>query len=75
MLRVNLYLGVPKSTVNKELCMALYDQTKGGVFKKSLLPTPKQVTFSADPKSLQDMMTKVMDQTMIDQAKVFTNTI
>jgi hypothetical protein len=55
--------------------MALYDQTKGGVFKKSLLPTPKQVTFSADPKSLQDMMTKVMDQTMIDQAKVFTNTI
>jgi hypothetical protein len=36
---------------------------------------PKQVTFSADPEGLQDMMTKVMHQTMIDQSKVFVNTI
>jgi hypothetical protein len=34
------------------------------------LPTPKQVTFSADPEGLQDMMTKAMHQTMIDQSKV-----
>jgi hypothetical protein len=39
------------------------------------LPTPKQVTFSADPEGLQDMMTKAMHQTMIDQSKVFANTI
>jgi hypothetical protein len=43
--------------------------------KKSLLPKPKQVTFSADPGGLQDVMTKAMHKTMIDQSKVFTNTI
>jgi hypothetical protein len=59
----------------EELCLASYGQTKSGVFKKNPLPTPKQVTFSADPEGLQDMMTKVMHQTMIDQSKVFTNTI
>jgi hypothetical protein len=59
----------------EELCLASYGQTKSGVFKKSPLPTPKQVTFSADPEGLQDMMTKPMHQTMIDQSKVFANTI
>jgi hypothetical protein len=59
----------------EELCRVSYGQTKGGVFKKNLLPTPKQVTFSVDPEGLQDMMNKAMHQTMIDQAKVFTNTI
>jgi hypothetical protein len=39
------------------------------------LPTSKQITFSADPEGLQDMMTKTMHQTMIDQSKVFANTI
>jgi hypothetical protein len=43
--------------------------------RKNPLPTPKRVTFSADPEGLQDMMTKVMHQTMIDQSKVFVNTI
>jgi hypothetical protein len=60
---------------NEELCLGSYGQTKSGVFKKNLLPTPKQVTFSADPEGLQDMMTKAMHQTMIDQSKVFRNTI
>jgi hypothetical protein len=50
----------------EELCLASYGQTKGGIFKKNPLPTPKQVTFSADPEGLQDMMTKAMHQTMID---------
>jgi hypothetical protein len=50
-------------------------KTKSGVFKKSPLPMLKQVTFSADPEGLQDMMTKDMHQTMIDQSKVFANTI
>jgi hypothetical protein len=59
----------------EELFLASYGQTKGGVFKKNHLPTPKQVTFSADPEGLQDMMTKAMHQTMIDQSKVFANTI
>jgi hypothetical protein len=36
---------------------------------------PKQVTFLADPEGLQDMMTNAMHQTMIDQSKVFANTI
>jgi hypothetical protein len=58
----------------EELCLTSYGQTKSGVFKKSLLPTPKQVTFSADPEGLQDMMTKAIHQTMINQSKVFTNT-
>jgi hypothetical protein len=58
-----------------ELSLASYGQTKSGVFKKSPLPTPKQLTFSADPEGLQDMMTKAMHQTMIDQSKVFANTI
>jgi DNA polymerase I-like protein with 3'-5' exonuclease and polymerase domains len=49
----------------EELCLASYDQTKSGIFKKSSLPTPKQVTFSADPEGLQDMMTKVMHQTIL----------
>jgi hypothetical protein len=44
----------------EELCLASYDQIKSGVFKKNPLPTPKQVTFSADPEGLQDMMTKAM---------------
>jgi hypothetical protein len=59
----------------EELCQTSYGQTKNGIFKKSLLPMPKQVTFSANPESLQNMMTKAMHQTMIDQAKVFANTI
>jgi hypothetical protein len=59
----------------EELCLASYCQAKSGVFKKNPLPTPKQVTFSADPEGLQDMMTKAMHQTMIDQSKVFANTI
>jgi hypothetical protein len=59
----------------EELCLESYGQTKGGVFKKNPLPTPKQVTFSADPEGLQYMMTKVMHQTMIDPSKVFVNTI
>jgi hypothetical protein len=59
----------------EELCLASYGQTKSGVFKKNPLPTPKQVTFSADPEGLQDMMTKAMHQTMIDQSMVFVNTI
>jgi hypothetical protein len=59
----------------EELCLASYGQTKSGVFKKCPLPTPKQVTFSADPEGLQDMMTKDMHQTMIDQSKVLANTI
>jgi hypothetical protein len=59
----------------EEHCLASYGQTKSGVFKKSPLPTPKKVTFSADPEGLQDMMTKAMHQTMIDQSKVFENTI
>jgi hypothetical protein len=59
----------------KELYLASYGQTKGGVFKKNPLPTPMQVTFTADPEGLQDMMTKAMHQTMIDHSKVFANTI
>jgi hypothetical protein len=59
----------------EELCLASYGQTKNEIFKMSSLPTPKQVTFLADPKSLQDMMTKAMHQTMIDQAKVVANTV
>jgi hypothetical protein len=59
----------------EELCLASYGQTKSGVFKKNPLPTQKQVTFSADPEGLQDMMTKSMHQTMIGQSKVFANTI
>jgi hypothetical protein len=59
----------------EELCLASYGQTKSGVFKKSPLPTPKQVTFSVDPEGLQDMMTKAIHQTMIDKSKVFANTI
>jgi hypothetical protein len=59
----------------EELCLASYGQTKSGVFKKNHLPTQKQVTFSADPEGLQDVMTKAMHQTMIDQSKVFANTI
>jgi hypothetical protein len=39
------------------------------------LPTPKQVTFSANPEGLQDMMTKAMHQTMMDQSKAFMNII
>jgi hypothetical protein len=59
----------------EELCLAPYGQTKGEVFKKNPLPTPKQVIFSADPEGLQDMMNKAMHQTMIDQAKVLDHTI
>jgi hypothetical protein len=43
--------------------------------KKNHLPTPKQVTFSADPEGLQGMMTKAVHKMMIDQSKVFANTI
>jgi hypothetical protein len=59
----------------EELYLASYGRTKSGVFKKNPLPTPKQVTFLADPEGLQDMMTKAMHQTMIDESKVFANTI
>jgi hypothetical protein len=59
----------------EELCLASYGQTKSGVFKKSTLPMPEQITFSADPEGLQDMMTKALHQKMIDQSKVFVNTV
>jgi hypothetical protein len=59
----------------EELCMASYDQTKGGLFNKNTWSTPNQVTFSADAEGLQDMITKAMHQTMIDQSKSSANTI
>jgi hypothetical protein len=59
----------------EELCLASYGRTKSGIFKKNPLQTPKQVTYSADPEALQDMMTKAMHQMMIDQTKVFANTV
>jgi hypothetical protein len=59
----------------EEFCLASYSQTKGGVFKKNPLPTPKQVTFPTDPEGLQDMTTKAMHQATIGQSKVFKNTI
>jgi hypothetical protein len=40
----------------EELCLPSYGQTKSGIFKMSPLPTPKQVTFSADLDSLWDKM-------------------
>jgi hypothetical protein len=59
----------------EELCLASYGQTKGGVYKKNPLPTPQQITFSADPQGLQYMVNKAMHQTMINQSKVLANTI
>jgi DNA polymerase I-like protein with 3'-5' exonuclease and polymerase domains len=59
----------------EEICLASYGQTKSVVFKKNPLPTPKQVTFSANPEGLHDMMTKAMHQTMMDQSKAFMNII
>jgi hypothetical protein len=35
----------------------------------------RRITFSTDPERLQNMMTKAMHQTMIDESMVFTNTI
>jgi hypothetical protein len=46
-----------------------------GVYQKNTLPAPQHITFSADPRGLQDMMNKAMHQTMIDQSKVLANTI
>jgi hypothetical protein len=36
----------------EELCLPSYGKTKGGVYKKNPLPTPHQITFSADPQGL-----------------------
>jgi hypothetical protein len=60
---------------HEELCLASYGQTKSGVFEKSPLPAPKKVIFSADPKGHQDMRSKAKHQTMMDQSKVFKNTV
>jgi hypothetical protein len=43
--------------------------------RKNPLLVPRHITFSADAQGLQDMMNKAMHQTMIDQSKVFANTI
>jgi hypothetical protein len=59
----------------KNYALASYGQTKGIVYKKNHLPAPQHITFSTDPQGLQDMMNKAIHQTIIDQSKVFTNTI
>jgi len=47
----------------------------GEVIQKDALPTPRQVTFEANPGKLQEMVDSAINRGMINQTGVLSNTV
>ena len=59
----------------RQLLMGNFGRTRDGAVKKAPLPRPWHVIVHAEPRKLQEMMTKAMHHSLIDQSSVFNNTV
>jgi hypothetical protein len=60
----------------KQLCLKSFSVNRSGdVIQKLELPTPRQITFEANPGKLQDMVDNAINRALINQSSVLSNTI
>jgi len=60
----------------KQQCLRSFSINRSGeVIQKEALPTPRQVTFEANPGKLQDMVDNAINCALINQAGVLSNTV
>ena len=60
----------------KQQCLKSFSINRSGeVIQKEALPTPRQVTFEANPGKLQDMVDSAVNRALINQAGVLSNTV
>ena len=57
-------------------CLRSFSMNRSGeVIQKDALPTPRQVTFEANPGKLQEMVDSAINRALINQAGVLSNTV
>jgi len=60
----------------KQQCLKAFNINRSGeVIQKEALPTPRQVTFEANPGKLQDMVDSAINHALINQAGVLFNMV
>jgi len=60
----------------KQQCLRSFSMNRSGeVIQKDALPTPRQVTFEANPGKLQEMVDSAINCALINQAGVLSNTV
>jgi len=60
----------------KQQCLKSFSINRSGeVILKEALPTPRQITFEANPGKLQDMVDNAINRALINQAGVLSNTV
>jgi len=60
----------------KQQCLKSFSINRSGeVILKEALPTPRQVTFEANPGKLQDKVDSAINRALINQAGVLSNTV
>ena len=60
----------------KQQCLKSFNMNRSGeVIQKEALPTPRQITFEANPGKLQDMVESAINHALINQAGVLSNTV
>ena len=60
----------------KQQCLRSFSMNRSGeVIQKDALPTPRHVTFEANPGKLQVMVDSAINRALINQAGVLSNTV
>jgi len=60
----------------KQLCLKSFSINRSGeVIQKEALPTPRQITFEANPSKLQEMVDSAVNRALINQFVVLSNTV
>ena len=60
----------------KQQCLKSFSINRSGeVIQKEALPSPRQITFEANPGKLQDMVDSAINRVLINQAGVLSNTV
>jgi len=60
----------------KQQCLRSFSMNRSGeVIQKDALPTPRQVTFEANPGKLQEMVDSAINRALINQDGVLSNTV
>jgi len=60
----------------KQLCLKSFSVNRSGeVIQKEALPAPRQITFEANPRKLQEMVDSAVNRALINQSVVLSNTV
>ena len=60
----------------KQQCLKSFSINRSGeVIHKEAMPAPRQITFEANPRKLQDMVDNAFNHALINQAGVLSNTV